>query len=278
MTSETTFNSFADLSRKLTNQNKCKNYLAWIRWQGKPKCPYCGCEKVYHKKDGRYACSGCQNTFSVLVGTIFQNTKLPLTTWFRAIFLICNSKKGISSCQLSMILGITQKTAWFMLHKIRIILKEKTDIFKDVVQGRIREMRSRKGNLFKVRLSEEPHLIHPVLQKYIIPKSRIFKDQRICVQTMFESERSPYQIEDPYPIGIKKNVDKQIIVDGLWQQLKRMVMGVCHFVSSAHFHRYVYEAIFRRNNQHLSNEARFNMVMIRTNHVIPYCLVSPKDM
>jgi hypothetical protein len=164
-----------------------------------------------------------------------------------------------------------------MLQKIRMILKEKSDIFQDVVQGRIREMRSRKGNLFKVRLSEEPHLIHPVLEKYINPKSRIFKDQRICVQTMFESERNPYRIEDPYPIGIRKNVDKQIIVDGLWQQLKRMVMGVCHFVSSAHFHRYVYEALFRQHHRNQSNEMRFDIVMNRTNHIIPYRLVSPKN-
>ena len=276
MNSDTTFNSFAELTRQLTNQNKCKEYLAWIRWHGKPKCPYCGCNRIYHKKDGRYACANCKNTFSVLVGTIFQNTKLPLTVWFRAIFLICNSKKGISSCQLSMILGITQKTAWFILQKIRMILKEKNDTFPDIVQGDIKEKRSKKGKLFKIRLHEGPLQIHPILNKNIIPRSRIFLDQRICIQTLFESEKNSFRIEDPYPIGCKEDVDRQFIVDGLWQQIKRMVMGVCHYISSSHFHRYVYEALFRRNNQHKSNEARFGIAMNRTNRVIPYCIVSPR--
>lgn len=278
MNSKTAFNSFAEVTRKLTNENNCKEYLAWVRWHGKPKCPYCGCERVYHKKDGRYACAGCKNTFSVLVGTIFQNTKLPLATWFKAIFLICNSKKGISSCQLSMILGITQKTAWFMLQKLRIMLKENTDDFPDVVQGDIKEKRNRKGKLFKIRLSDGPLIIHPMLYKYIIPSSRIFRDHRICYQTLLESEKSRYQIEDPYPINyFENNADNQHIVDCFWQQLKRMVMGVNHYVSSSHFHRYVYEALFRRNYKDESNGVRFCVAMNRIHCIIPYYVVSPKN-
>lgn len=271
-------NSFAELTRLFNNQETCVQYLAWARWRGKPRCPYCDCEKVYHKNDGRYACSHCKNTFSVLVGTVFQNTKLSLVVWFRAIFLVCNSKKGISSCQLSMILGVTQKTAWFMLQKIRIMLKEKSDIFLDVVRGIITERQNKNGALFKIRLTDGSNILHPMLQKFIYPKSRIYIDQRICYQTLSESEKSKYRIEDPYPLGIfKENIENQKIVDGLWQQMKRMVMGVYHYVSSSHFHRYVYEAIFRKRTQDKTNGERFDIAMNRTNLVIPYYLVSPKN-
>ena len=90
----------------------CKDYLETIRWNGSIKCAYkdCGCTKVY-KCAGRYKCSECERIFSVRVGTIFEDSKIPLQKWFAAIYLITSHKKGISSLQLHRDLGITQKTA-----------------------------------------------------------------------------------------------------------------------------------------------------------------------
>ncbi len=105
------FGSITALVAQFRTEKSCREFLAEFRWHGNITCPYCGCKKVYHKKDGRYICKDCKRTFSVLVGTVFQNTKVSLLLWFIAIHLICNSKKGISSCHLARELGVTQKTA-----------------------------------------------------------------------------------------------------------------------------------------------------------------------
>lgn len=273
----TEFNSLKDLSDHFKTQSSCLKYVAWKRWMGIPKCPYCDCTSVYHRRDGRYACGKCKNSFSVLVGTVFQNTKLPLLTWFKAIFLVCNSKQGISSCQLSLILGITQKTAWFILHKIRLLLRDSQDDFHDRVQGTIEQRESEKGNCFRIRVVDEPHQLHPGLIKFVEPESRIFKDPVICFQSLSESECLEYAVEDPYPLrlGVQKQHDRRIL-DVFWLQLKRMVMGVYHFVTAPHFHRYVYEALFRKKHMRSSMGIRFSEVLGRIEQVLPYRVVSPK--
>ncbi len=271
------FSSMRQLSVYFKNEKQCREFLAFQRWKGTPKCPYCGHDHIYHKCDGRYACAGCGNTFSVLVGTVFQNTKLPLIVWFKAIYLVSNSKQGISSCQLSMILGVTQKTAWFILHKIRILMKQRDDEFEDVVQGNIELRESNKGTLFWVRIPFKIHNIHPKVLKYVQPGSRIFTDYNLCAQSLFDSEYEIYKIEDPYPLyAHTRSFQSENIVDGFWLQLKRLVMGVCHFVSAAHFHRYIYEVLFRKQHARLPNSKRFYKLMNRIEQAIPYKVVRPR--
>ncbi|MCR4966112.1 MAG: transposase [Bacteroidales bacterium] len=270
------FKSLKELTNHFKTQRRCKEYLAFKRWGSNPICPYCGNRKIYTRKDGRYICSCCSRSFSVLVGTIFQNTKLPLLTWFKAIFLMCNCHQGISSCQLSILLGVTQKTAWYILHKIRILLKKEEDDFKDIVSGKIECIQSSKGQMFKVRMSKEHHHLHPEVLKHVMPKSRIYKDDRICHQSISESELSRFNIEDPFPMGFRKKEEHAKTIDVFWLQLKRMVMGIYHFVSFSHFHRYVYEALFRKRNRGLSAGKRFESIIEQIGKVIPYRVISPK--
>ncbi|MBR4135049.1 MAG: IS1595 family transposase [Bacteroidales bacterium] len=270
------YDSLKDLTDYFCNQRTCCEYLAMKRWGGKPRCPYCGCETVYRRKDGRYACGDCSKSFSVLVGTIFQNTKLPLLTWFKAIYLVCNTRQGISSCQLSLLLGVTQKTAWYLLHKIRILLKDKNDDYQDIVSGSIEWRLSRKGRLFQMRVAKCPHQMHPEVLKFVKPGSRIVYDEIICYQSLSESELSIYNVEDPYPLGFKKGTnDSRRVVDAFWSQLKRMVMGIHHFISASHFHRYIYEALFRRVTRLMSAGRRFELFFEKIEQVVPYKLVSP---
>ena len=95
------FRTISGLIDYFDSDARCHEFLATARWNGKPKCPYCGCDYVYHRKDGRYACKNCKKTFTVLVGTVFQSTKLKLIKWFIAIHLLCNSKQGVTSTQLA---------------------------------------------------------------------------------------------------------------------------------------------------------------------------------
>lgn len=273
------FKTLAALTAYFKNNQKCRDFLAEQRWQGVPVCPYCGSKEVFGRKDGRYGCRCCRKAFSVLVGTVFQNTKLPLIKWFVAIYLICNSKQGISSCQLSNEIDVTQKTAWFMLQKIRLLLRDKDDGFLDRVSGDLVDLSDDPSSPLIVRRRLSPLQLHPVVLKYVTPGSRIFSDDYICYQSLSESEKEKYHTEDPHGMcrdSNGKSVVQQGVADGLWLQLKRMVMGIYHFVSSSLFHRYVYEALFRRTKCRAPNGLRFLQVMSRTGEVIPYKVVRPK--
>lgn len=112
------------------NDQACHDYLVQVRWNGKPQCPAC---ENYHMnyylaKRNIYECSKCYKQFSVIQGTIFHKSKVPLNKWFMAIYLFTVSKRGISSIQLGKFLGVKQHTAWFMLHRLREAMKSENEI------------------------------------------------------------------------------------------------------------------------------------------------------
>lgn len=116
-----------DLMSKFKDEQTCRDFLVQQRWNGEPKCPYCGHRKSYKIEGGkRLKCANqtCYKKYSVTVGTIFEASNIPLGTWFAAVYIATAHKKGISSVQLAKDLGVTQKTAWFMLHRIREGLRE----------------------------------------------------------------------------------------------------------------------------------------------------------
>ena len=121
----TKFNSLISLTTYFNTEDICKQTIIESRWaDGDIICPYCGKHHCKTSKNGRYHCTHCNKYFSCLVGTIFENTKTPLTKWFVAMYLISSHKKGISSCQLARDIAISQKTAWHMLHKIRALFPQ----------------------------------------------------------------------------------------------------------------------------------------------------------
>src|SRR5271167_1470139 len=99
-------------------------YVAKLRWPNGPVCPRCGCVEYSYLTTRRlWKCKGCKKQYSVKLGTIFEDSPLGLNKWLPAIWLIANSKNGISSHELGRALGITQKSAWFMLHRIRLAMQ-----------------------------------------------------------------------------------------------------------------------------------------------------------
>ena len=116
------FNNIISLTSYFNTKEKCQQAIIESRWSdGDVVCPYCGAHHCSKRGDGRFRCNHCLKNFSCLVGTIFENTKLPLIKWFVAMYLISSHKKGISSHQLSRDLDITQASAWYMLQKIRLL-------------------------------------------------------------------------------------------------------------------------------------------------------------
>lgn len=124
-----TFKNLTELYDFFKTEDICKAYYEEKRWGGNPACPHCGnAGKIYRTNRG-FKCGEklCAKKFTVISGTIFENTKIGLRTWFAAMYLISTSKKGVSSLQLAEQLGITQKTGWFVNHRIREMLKEATN-------------------------------------------------------------------------------------------------------------------------------------------------------
>lgn len=119
------FNSLISVFNYFDSEAKCKEVLYENKWKdGEAVCPFCGHTHTFLRSNGRLQCSHCKKSFSVTVGTIFENTKIELRKWFAAMYLVSAHKKGISSHQLGRDLEVTQKTAWFMLQKIHTLFAQ----------------------------------------------------------------------------------------------------------------------------------------------------------
>jgi transposase-like protein len=124
---ELDFKSLPELLNYFQDEDTCVEFLKKQRWNNKPVCPHCGSTKEHYETNRGYKCSEkeCHKKFSITTGTVFENTKIKLSLWYATIYMASAHKKGISSHQLSRDLGVTQKTAWFMLMRIREAMKER---------------------------------------------------------------------------------------------------------------------------------------------------------
>lgn len=130
------FDNLISLSAYFNSNDICKKAIIESRWSdGNVMCPYCGGHHCVERTDGRFRCKACGKNFSCLVGTIFENTNLPLLKWFVAMYLVSSHKKGISSYQLSRDIKVTQSTAGYMLQKIRLLYSQTDgDAFEGIVE------------------------------------------------------------------------------------------------------------------------------------------------
>ena len=121
-----------ELSAFLSDEEKAYQLVEGLRWPNGPVCPRedCGSDRVYRLKVKGTSrkvlkCGECRRQFTVMVGTIFEDSHIPLNKWFAAIYLMCASKKGVSAHQIHRMLGVTYKSAWFMCHRVRHAMKDK---------------------------------------------------------------------------------------------------------------------------------------------------------
>jgi len=114
------FHSLYDLFEAIPDEQAAIDHFRALRWKDGAYCPHCGSVKVYHFSDNRtHKCGDCRQRFSIKVGTIFEDTKIPIRKWLAAIWMLTSHKKGIASTTLAKDIKVTQKTAWFMLHRLR---------------------------------------------------------------------------------------------------------------------------------------------------------------
>jgi len=125
---------------RFPDQEACIEHLENIRWGENPYCPHCGSIRVARKGEsdriGRWNCHDCHASFNVMAGTIFSKTRIPLQKWFMAVCLVINAKKSLSSCQLARDLDLNQKTAWYLIQRIRAEMATKqADLLHGIVEA-----------------------------------------------------------------------------------------------------------------------------------------------
>lgn len=119
------FENLTEFADYFCDDKVCAEHLAAIRFRNGEYCPHCRHDKIFKFSDGkRYRCAKCKQDFTIRNGTVFGDSRLPLRKWFMAIYLLTTNGKGISSYQLAKQIKVTQKTAWFMNHRIRSASKQ----------------------------------------------------------------------------------------------------------------------------------------------------------
>lgn len=143
-----------DINKHFKTEKDALIYLEKLRWKGHITCPFCGSDDVWiDKKELRYRCYTEGRSFSVMARTIFEETRLDLRKWFQAIALMLNAKKGISAMQVSRDLGVSYKTAWYCLMRIRCAFAGQEELLHGIIETDVAFLggKPRKGNLFEIR-------------------------------------------------------------------------------------------------------------------------------
>ncbi len=130
------FKTIKDLEKYFSTEDTARQYLENYRWLNNPVCPKCGSRYYYILRTVKqYCCKTCRKNYSVRVGTIFDNSAVPLSKWFTAIFLLSNDRRSMSSVQVGEWIGVTQKTAWFMNHRIRTMMNtNNVELMEGIIQ------------------------------------------------------------------------------------------------------------------------------------------------
>ena len=277
-------NKFIDISNFTTEQ--AREYFESVRWSNGVICPHCKSNKSFKLtakkgskkpvRDGVYKCSNCRKQFSVTIGTIFENSHIPLNKWLIAIYLICSSKKGISSNQLHRMLDITYKSAWFMSHRIRYAMEENN---QDYLSGTIEVDETYIGGYHsgttgrgsenkipvvalvqrngKVRSKKIDKLTGKNLKSYI--RENVDKDSTIITDEFPSYKGLDKEYRNHHVVNhSKKEYARGDVytntVEGYFSLLKRGVNGTFHHVSKKHLQRYLSEFDFRYNFRILPDE------------------------
>jgi len=262
------------LIERFGNEDKCHAYLAELRWPDGVACPRCKSEKISTlKKYRKYECSKCEYQFSVRVGTIFHDSKLPLWKWFLATYLICQSKKGISSNQLKRMLGVSYKTAWYLTHRIRAamntegekaLLREIVEVDETYIGGKVRgKGHGYRGNktivvgaiqrggdvrlaVIKERSRRE---LHDFIEEHVDDRTEaIFTDDWEAYEGIADENTLHKTVNHRRKEWVRGNVHTNT-VEGVWSLLKRSIVGSYHKLSAKHLPAYLGEMEWRFNNR-----------------------------
>ena len=282
------FKSILQFQKEFSTDEKCRLYLEQQRWNGEPCCPFCASVKVKRiSKSKRFQCNEkeCRKQFSVTVGTIYENTKISLTKWFLAMYILSNHSKGISSLQLASWLDVTQKTAWFLNHRIRVMLTDNepsllngiVEVDETYIGGKLKNKHVKKRKETET-LDNKTMVFGAVDRRAGKVIARIVNNTKAETlvgtiretiekgSVMVSDENKAYnQLSKEYLHATVNHSKNEYVrdlahtnsIEGFWSLLKRQIIGIHHFVSPKHLQRYCDEAVFRYNAKKTTQDIRF---------------------
>ena len=268
-----------DVRAMFDTDDRCREVLTRLRWPNGVECPRCHSKRIsWIKANKQFDCAECEYHFSVTAGTVFNDSHLPLTTWFTAVVLLVEARKGFSANQMKRTLGVSYKTAWYLCHRIRAAMKEvdrpmldgTVEVDETWVGGRERKGRgwNRKDNNKEIvvgirQRGGELRFFHATdvkagtLAKYI--KENVSTDVDVIVTDEF-----PAYIPAMIASGIKgtqhetiKHKDRVYVrgdvhtntIESAFSLLKRGIVGSWHKISAKHLPAYLDEMTFRFNRR-----------------------------
>lgn len=294
--------SILDLVQAFPDEQSCIDHLETLRWNGNVVSPFDVTSKVYDCKGNKYKCKNTGKYFNVKTATIFDNTKMDLRKWFMAIWLVTSHKKGISSLQLGRDLNITQKSAWFMLQRIRNCfgldnddqLTGEVEIDETYVGGKSKNrpakirkdesietkerykkstvlgMVERGGSVraMHVENASEMSLIPPIVNN-ISFDAKLYSDE-LTSYNKLERVYDHQTVKHGRGEYVRGRVNTNSI-ESFWALLKRGIYGIYHFTSKKHLQLYVDEFVFRYNTRrNVSENERFNLLLSNIENRITY--------
>ncbi len=308
MLASESYDSLIDLIREFPDDEACRRHLEHIRWgdsEGNvtPRCPHCGHDaKAYRIEGGkRYKCAACRKKYSVLVGTIFANSKVPLQKWFLAIWLATSHKKGISSCQLAKDIGVTQKSAWYMLHRVREMLREKAP---ELLEGEVevdetfiggkegwKHMDKRTPNArgrstksktpvfgmveretgktqFHVVTDTKARTLQDLITANVKPGSTVNSDEWVGYSglgAIYDHSVINHGEREYVRGAVHTNA-----IENRWSHFRRTLTGTYHWVSRKHLGRYANESAFRLNTRDMGQGERFDRTLAGCDRELTY--------
>ena len=265
--------SIISVATRFSSQEECIEYLEEVRWNGNPRCPYCDSTKVSRKKEkgriGRWNCSECHNSFTVLQGTIFHKTRIPLQKWFLGIALMINAKKGISSCQMARDLDLNQSTCWYMQQRIRAAMAVDKKLLQGIVEADETYVGAKSRYPYVGRATKKIPVIGAVSRKgkVVARIAReltgewIFKfitevvdtSKTLLMTDQFRSYNALNSVMEHKVINHSKQYVNGDIhtntIEGFWSQLKRAWYGQHHHYSVTWMPLYINEACWKYNHR-----------------------------
>jgi transposase-like protein len=281
-------NTLQEAIIRFSDKDFCFNLAASMRWKGGiAVCPRCQSDKTSLLSTRKiWKCKACKKQFSVKVGTIFEDSPLGLDKWFTAMWLIANAKNGISSYELGRALGFKQKTAWFVLHRIRLAMENgsieklsgNVEVDETFIGGKAKNMHKakreqiikgrgsvgktavfgaleRKGRvLAKVIESTNRETLHSEVKNSVEKGANLFSDEWLSYRGL-DSDYI-HQVINHSIEYVKDNVHTNGI-ENFWALLKRTLKGTYVSVEPFHLSRYLAEQTFRFNERKLNDKERF---------------------
>lgn len=296
------FKSILDLIKAFPDEQTCIDHLEALRWNGNVVSPFDATSKVYKCKGNKYRCKNTGKYFNVKTDTLFDNTKIELQKWFLAIWIVTSHKKGISSLQLGRDLDITQKSAWFMLQRIRNCfgiennndLDNEVEVDETFVGGKesnkhsnkkaknplaienksvVLGMIERDGKLNALKVDDRKNdTLCPIIYSSIKDTANLYTDEHVG----YKSLRRVYDhqvVKHKNHVYVNGRVHTNTI-EGFWSLLKRGIFGIYHFTSKKHLQMYVDEFVFRYNTRNITEATRFNLLLTNTENRLTYKMLT----